>query len=200
MDTVQAATNEAREHLEDYLARNPGEAGRFEALMAQLSATGNIFDRANMRGHITASAVVLNAELTHVLVIHHNVFKREMPPGGHNEDADPLIQAASREVLEETGVNDIELVMPEGIACPFDIDTHAIAANPLKGEGDHWHHDYTYLFIDRGGMELTAQLDEVAYAAWRTIEDFSKETDSRLRRLAMKIHIFRCSLNQSILA
>lgn len=50
-----------REEFAHYLARHPGEHDRLRALREQLATDADIFARANMAGHITSSALVLDA-------------------------------------------------------------------------------------------------------------------------------------------
>lgn len=53
---------------------------------------------------------------------------------------------------------------------PIDLDSHLIPANHAKGEGEHNHHDFKYVFI-AAGQELIPQADEVHEAAWVDLGD-----------------------------
>lgn len=60
--------------------------------------------------HLTASAVVLDRDLKHVLLVHHAKSRRWQFPGGHCERTDPTLEAAARrEVAEETGLDDLDM-------------------------------------------------------------------------------------------
>ena len=131
--------------LQAYLSqRFPEESARLQALQAQLQdPEGDAFNRAQMRGHITTSAFVLDPSTRQLLLIHHKTLQRWLQPGGHfeaNEAADPLLASALREAREETGIEALQ-PHPEyldpitGLALPLDIDSHAIPANPRKSEG-----------------------------------------------------------------
>lgn len=128
--------------LQAYLSqRFPEESARLQALQAQLQdPEGDVFNRAQMRGHITTSAIVLDPACRQLLLIHYKALQRWLQPGGHfetNEAADPLLTSALREAREETGVEALQ-PHPEyfdaasGLALPLDIDSHAISANPRK--------------------------------------------------------------------
>lgn len=72
--------------------------------------------------HLTASAVVLDASRTSVLLVLHGKVRRWLQPGGHVEDRDAtLSQAALREAVEETGVAELVLVSTTAVH----LDRHA---------------------------------------------------------------------------
>ncbi|MDN3919239.1 NUDIX hydrolase [Roseateles violae] len=183
--------DEARRQLALYLARFPAEHARLAALREQLDDdAGDPMARANMRGHVTTSALVLDPTLSQVLLIHHRVIGRWLQPGGHHEAGQSLWDSALREVAEETGVSALAAHPAWGQDLPLDIDSHAIAANPAKGEGAHWHHDYAYLLIaQREPGRLRAQLDEVHAAAWWPLDEWlaSGGDEPRLQGLAAKL-------------
>ena len=182
---------QASQQLAGYLRRFPGETVRLAALQAQLDEdAGDVFSRTNMRGHITTSAFVLDPGLQQVLMIHHRTLGRWLQPGGHHEAGQSLWESAVREAAEETGVSALSLhpAHPEfGPALPLDIDSHAIPANPRRGEDAHWHHDYAYLQIAPLDAVLLPKLDEVSGVAWRRLDELD---DARFRRLALKLRAF----------
>ena len=99
----------------------------------------NPFSRTNHLGHLTASGLVLKNG--RVLQIFHPYIKRWFQPGGHIDTGETPIQAAVREVYEETGL----LCAPiPGKEMPIDIDIHEIPANPNKKEPSHLHIDLMY--------------------------------------------------------
>lgn len=180
----------ARQQLGHYLQRFPAEAAGLAALQAQLAEdAGDPFSRANMRGHITTSAFVLDPSLSHTLLIHHRVIGRWLQPGGHHEAGQDLWDSALREVREETGARQLAAHPHWGQALPLDIDTHAIAANPAKGEAAHWHHDYAYLVIAPMTQALEADLLETRGVAWQALDTLPPEP--RFERLRAKLAALR---------
>jgi ADP-ribose pyrophosphatase YjhB (NUDIX family) len=92
-------------------------------------------------GHFTASAFVLSPEQDALLLILHAKLDLWLQPGGHVEDEDAsLLAAARREVREEVGLSELELLD----AAPLDVDIHDIPAR--KGEPGHQHFDVRFLF------------------------------------------------------
>jgi len=99
----------------------------------------NPCSRMNQDGHITASGLVIKDHK--VLLIFHPHIKRWFQPGGHIEKGDSPVDAAIREVHEETGyICELDTENQD----PIDIDIHEIPANPKKGEGPHLHIDLLY--------------------------------------------------------
>ena len=97
------------------------------------------YARTSKPGHITASGLVIKDN--EVLLIFHPYIKRWFQPGGHVDEGESPIEAAIREVYEETGfVCELD---PENIE-PIDIDIHEIPANLKKGEDAHFHIDLLY--------------------------------------------------------
>lgn len=180
---------EAQRQLAAYLQRFPAEVGRLAALQLQFDEDGDeMFSRTNMRGHITTSAFVLDPGLQQILMIHHGTLKRWLQPGGHHEAGQGLWDSALREATEETGVAALSAHPLFGAAMPLDIDSHAIPANPRKGEAAHCHHDYAYLMIAPLDAVLRPQLDEVSEVAWWRLEALFDEP--RFRAVALKLAAF----------
>ena len=156
---------------DQYLARFPAERGELAKLCEAVSAGGDLTSRKELPGHVTCGAVVVDPSLR-VLHIRHNALDRWLLPGGHVEPSDASLPAAAlRELGEETALTTDRLAAPDAFtAFPVDIDTHPIPANPAKGEPDHWHYDFRYLFIanqpSAGGQHVQLQAEEVHDYGW----------------------------------
>jgi 8-oxo-dGTP pyrophosphatase MutT (NUDIX family) len=93
-------------------------------------------------GHVTASAIVLSRDGARVLLVYHPRLGRWLQPGGHLESGDTsVVRAATREVLEETGVPVDSRVVPALVG----VDVHEIPPGP--GEPAHRHHDLCFRFV-----------------------------------------------------
>ncbi|MEJ7688431.1 MAG: NUDIX domain-containing protein [Variovorax sp.] len=185
-----------RQELDAYLVRHPTEKTRLRALARQLRDDRDVFARSNMAGHITSSVLVLDATRSNVLLIHHKVYDMWMQPGGHVEaDSASLIESGLREVQEETGLAGAA-TQPLLDGGALDVDTHAIAARPVKGETDHRHHDFLYVAIAHHQFELKPQLDEVNGVGWVRIEDFLAIPGQRMAFVAPKLRRLLADLAQ----
>jgi 8-oxo-dGTP pyrophosphatase MutT (NUDIX family) len=116
--------------------------------------------RSNLAGHLTGSALVVDHERKHLLLIHHRALGRWLQPGGHADGDPDLAAVARREALEETGVGDLDLLVPG----PFDLDIHLIPER--RGVPAHLHYDVRFLFAANGQADLQGDAREVHAAAW----------------------------------
>lgn len=115
-------------------------------------------------GHFTASAFVLHPDGDRVLLIHHGKIGIWVQPGGHVDPGDPgLIEAAMREVAEETGVADLTPI-GDGL---FDIDIHEYPESPEQSR--HLHFDLRFGFV--AGSGVLAATEEVKDCRWVRLDE-----------------------------
>ncbi len=94
--------------------------------LAFLDAHDNGVFRECRIGHITASAIVVDAARSHVLLTLHPKVGRWLQLGGHIEQGDESLQAAAmREMREESG-------LPDGLISrhPLRLDRHPVPCGP----------------------------------------------------------------------
>ncbi|MFB6517664.1 NUDIX domain-containing protein [Streptomyces sp. NPDC056401] len=156
-----------------YLEQHPAEAPALAPLLRMLDEDADSTSRSTMPGHITCSAVVVDHD-RRVLLIHHNLFRLMLAPGGHVEAGDrSLLETALREVHEEAGIPPGALYATAAYGpLPIDIDVFDVDANPVKGEGAHQHWDFRFVFhlVDRN-VEITVQTEEVSAAEWHAFDE-----------------------------
>ncbi|MGP3769746.1 NUDIX hydrolase [Streptomyces sp. SDT5-1] len=164
-----------RSTLVAYLDEHPDEKRELGVILGLLDDGDDLTSRKTLPGHVTAGAILIGSD-GRVLHILHNATRKWLLPGGHLEPSDgTLLQAASRELAEETGIP-AHLVTAQR-ETPLHIDIHPIAANPAKREPAHQHFDFRFLF--RTTAEIgDLQTEEVGDAAWREV---SSLLDERLR-------------------
>ncbi|WP_329144839.1 NUDIX domain-containing protein [Streptomyces sp. NBC_01456] len=159
-----------------YLDQHPENKGELAVVLGLLDDGDDLTSRKTLPGHVTVGAILVGAD-GRVLHIHHLATGRWLLPGGHLEPSDStLLQAAGRELAEETGIPP-HVVTPHG-ETPLHVDVHPIDANPAKKEPAHQHVDFRFLFRTTADIgEL--QTEEVSDAAWREIDYIG---DERLRQ------------------
>lgn len=94
-------------------------------------------------------------------------------PGGHisSNDVNPL-ETSKREILEETGFDDIdEIVLSNNELIPIDIDTHIIPYNERLKLPEHYHFEFRYLFTTQSIKEVKLDLSESLNFKWISIDE-----------------------------
>jgi 8-oxo-dGTP pyrophosphatase MutT (NUDIX family) len=132
--------------------------------------------RTQLTGHLTASALLIDASGTRALLTHHRKLNRWLQLGGHCDGDANLAGAALREALEESGIPEL-CIDP----MPIDLDIHTIPARP--DEPEHLHLDTRFVVhAPAGAMErLSEESHALAWVAPHELEALS--TDESVRRL-----------------
>jgi 8-oxo-dGTP pyrophosphatase MutT (NUDIX family) len=97
------------------------------------------FERTLDKGHITASAWLLNNDGSKALLMHHAKLNLWVQLGGHCDGDADVLRVAIKEAQEESGIMDIKPFSSN----IFDIDVHLIPAR--KHEPEHYHYDVRFL-------------------------------------------------------
>lgn len=172
---------------EQLLGYEPGDQNevRFVERMLELCRADGAGERTHFEpGHFTASAFVLSPDRRDLALIHHKKLGIWVQPGGHVEPSDAdLIGAARREVSEEVGLAELELLR-YGVSPVFDVDIHVIPAR--KQDPAHEHFDVRFAFLART-RELVPS-EEVADLRWVPLDDVqSVATDESVLRAVRKL-------------
>ncbi len=155
------------------------EAQSIDASLAFLDEHLHFWQRHNYVGHLTASAWVVNAARSHVLLTHHRKFDCWLQLGGHLEAEDEsLLAGALREAVEESGIVDIEPVQP----AIFDVGHHLIST---PHEPPHIHYDIRFLLL---AHEMTFAVSEESHALkWFALDEIGRTSHTpALQRMAQK--------------
>lgn len=143
-------------------------ADRARERTLELLADGPVaMTRAHRRGHVTASALIVDPD-GRLLLCLHGRMKTWMQLGGHCEVDDPALAAAAlREATEESGIPGLT-IDPD----PIDVDIHPVlckATDGTTGEKATPTHHYDVRFLIRcppGAMEHVS--DESDALGWFT--------------------------------
>lgn len=165
--------------LNEYLMLFPNEEEKQKQLKCFLlsHSSEEIIDWNNFDGHVVASGFVYSKENNKFLVLYHKDMKRYVYPGGHVDIKDTnVLEAAKREVFEETGLKDLEqLKLTNDPLVPIDIDTHLIQYNERLNLPEHFHFDFRYLFVIDKISDVKVDGEELSIYKWIDIDELSKD-------------------------
>ncbi|WP_236654173.1 NUDIX hydrolase [Streptacidiphilus anmyonensis] len=147
--------------------------------LAHLDARVDGVWRSCRPAHITASALVVDAENRRVLLTLHPKVGRWLQLGGHCEPEDPtLAEAALREAREESGIVDGLTLIGEG---PAKLDRHAVRCAG-KDQPENTHLDVQYLVL--APTDAVARISEESLdLRWFPWDGLPVDTDASVRRL-----------------
>lgn len=127
--------------LRDYERKHPAETMIVSAFLA-LVEEGNYLRDNNDKGHLTSSIFVMSKDGKKVLLFFHEKLHKWLQPGGHVEAGELPWEAASRELMEETGIQ--KDITKDDF---FDLDIHSIPH--FKNVQEHKHYDLRFIvFIE----------------------------------------------------
>lgn len=132
-----------------------------------------LIDWNNFDGHLVAGGFIYSKSDNKFLVLYHKDLKIYLYPGGHidKEDESPL-EAAKREVYEETGISNLNLLnIVDDVIVPVDIDTHIIPYNERLNLPEHYHFEFRYLFVVDKVEDINIDTIELGNYRWIDINE-----------------------------
>jgi len=170
--------------LASYGPSDPGEE-KAKSRIADFVAANTELGRPNPAGHITASALVVDASFGRLLLDHHAKLGIWVQFGGHVEEGEGVAEAALRETREESGLASVRLLSP----AIFDVDVHTI---PKRGEvAAHYHYDLRFLAV-ADPEEAFAVSAESLSLRWIALEELPAYSSSEsMLRMGRKVAALR---------
>lgn len=170
--------------LRRYAVEHPREQATVRRFVDLLDHGPAAFHRDHLPGHFVASALVLDRDLTRVLLTRHRKLGIWIQLGGHVDGDLDLRRAAQREAVEESGLADIVLAGPSIV----DVDIHRIP--PHGGDPAHEHYDVRFAFFADPRERLVVS-DESHDLAWVPVEQLGEYSrEESLRRAVRKaLHV-----------
>lgn len=111
--------------LSDWRPEDPAQESLRQSYLAYLDARPDAMERACAPGHLTASAVLVDAEGERTLLTLHPRIGRWVQLGGHCEADDAtLVEAALREAREESGIDNLLIEQT-----PLHLDVHPLTCS-----------------------------------------------------------------------
>ena len=146
------------------------------------------FSRSNLYGHFTGSAWVVDETNNWVLMTHHYQLNKWLQLGGHADGNENLLDVATNEAIEESGLNNFKIVSDK----IFDIDIHTIPE--YNNVPSHFHFDVRYLLEAKKGSEEIIVSKESKDVAWIKQNDVLKHNNEySIKRMLNKGKHFKKS-------
>jgi 8-oxo-dGTP pyrophosphatase MutT (NUDIX family) len=173
--TPDLLTTDAVRLLEGWLPAEADQEQLRTEFLHHLATVPDPVHRGGRPDHLTASALVLSADHSHVLLDLHRKVRRWLQFGGHLEPGDRSVaDAALREAREESGIDELRLVG----SGPVRLDRHPAPCRAGQ-PGDHL--DVQWAAEAARGALPRASEESLAVAWWPV--DALPETDDSVRRL-----------------
>lgn len=158
-------------------AELPDQSDR-DQILGLLDTHGDeLADRSTLPGHLTGSALVVDAAGERALLMLHAKLGRWLQPGGHADGDHDLARVALREATEETGIEGLSVLVPA-----IDVDIHRI---PERGsEPSHLHLDLRFVVVapPEAQAQGNSESEALRWVSWQELDDLSDEES--LKRLA----------------
>jgi 8-oxo-dGTP pyrophosphatase MutT (NUDIX family) len=167
-------------HLASADVASDEASGHRDHVASFAAANADAAHRSNTVAHLTGSALVVDARAERTLLMLHRKLGRWFQPGGHADGDTNLPAVALREAQEETGIDDLTVVVPA-----IDVDVHRVEP---PHEAPHLHLDTRYLVVAPPGALEHANEESLALR-WVTeaeLDALEPEVDDSTRRLVRR--------------
>lgn len=161
-----------KKQIEKYIPYNEQEKNDKKIMLQYINTFDNLLTRENEVAHFTASSWVVNKERTKILMIYHKIYDSWAWTGGHADGDTDLLYTAVREVKEETGVKNVNILDKD----IFSLETICVNGHTKRGKyvSSHIHFNLTYLLEVDEKEKLKIKEDENNGVKWISIENINK--------------------------
>lgn len=168
--------------LKSYKPFNEQEKHNVDRFLKFLKTNQNCFVRTNMKGHVTAGGFVADGK-GNILLNHHKKSGMWFQFGGHSDGERDSLKVARREVMEESGIFECELISDK----IFDVDVQKIPSNETKNEGEHLHYDVNFLFyVKSKAFEISNESTEIKWVSCDEARVLINDKDFGMKRMIDK--------------
>jgi len=145
----------------------------------------DVFTRENKIAHFVSSAFVMNQSRTKCVAAYHKIKDCWLFLGGHMDGETDFLAVCKKEIYEESGLEDIELV-GGGI---FTLESLPEPGHMKRGKfvPAHVHLNVTYVFIASEKDELRIAPDESSAIAWLPFDQAIAKTKDEFKPIYQKI-------------
>lgn len=131
------------QEIQNYTPTNEQEQRDKAVMLDFMGKNRDCLSRENLIAHFTTSIWTVNKERTKTLMVYHNIYNSWSWIGGHADGEEDLCAVALRELQEETGVANADLVSGD----IFSLEVLTVNGHMKRGiyVPSHLHLNVTYL-------------------------------------------------------
>ncbi len=157
------------DQIERYHPYNEQEEHDKEVILDYLRHHKDAFFRSNQIAHMTASAWIVNAARSKVLMVYHRIYDSWSWTGGHADGDEDLLAVARRESREETGLKEVRPLSEE----IYSLEVLTVDGHEKRGQyvPSHLHLNITYLMEADEDEELRICEDENSGVKWFELDE-----------------------------
>lgn len=175
---------------------NMAEEKNRQRFIALIRNQKHPFNRHATPKHFTATAFIVNAAMTHTLLIKHKKLGVWINPGGHCDDLESVHETALMEVLEETGLKKLKPISGFLDLHCYDYIVRNGKMNHVKTKvpraNEEADYDTSILVIGDMNEKIILADREVGGYKWVKIDDLLKTTNKdSFKRIIPKIQKIR---------
>jgi 8-oxo-dGTP pyrophosphatase MutT (NUDIX family) len=165
------------ERIKQYNPVNTQEAIDQKFMLTYSELFTNLLTRQNEVCHFTSSAFIVNETCSKVLMVHHNIYNSYSLVGGHVDGSADMLATAYREIRQETGVQQVQLLHDDIIS----LDILPVIGHYKEGVyvSPHLHLSLCYLFMATEGSDVRPKADENGAVDWlplATLDTYIEES------------------------
>lgn len=173
--TASAAYNTPMPLISDIRAYRPfnqQEIADRQVILEQLESNPHVFDRSSL-AHMTCSIWMVDPTKTQTLMVFHNTYNSWSWIGGHADGERGLANVALRELEEETGVANAQLVTACGPGGIYSLEVLTVDGHEKRGAyvSSHLHLNVTYLAVASPDEPLRIKPDENSGVRWMGLDE-----------------------------
>lgn len=159
------------EAIKNYIPQDKQEEVDKKYILEMANTHSNIFTRDCLEGHMISTGFVVNQEHNKVLMAFHNIYQSYSWTGGHNDGDENWAYVAEKEVLEETGLEEVKR-----ISSIISLDDLPVEAHIKRGKSviAHRHFNVTYVFEADEESALCIKEDENSALKWIPFDEIEK--------------------------